>query len=433
MPTSMQSSSAALEAGPPRELNAATPGALCAGEVLRLLRTVSQILDRPVLSVTDLDHVSEVTGNVLKARCSLELLDTAHAHGGGEGTGSASEAAQGSAAVSRPTLLDPLWLARVIARPVVLGGVEDEPLLARSFGAGTAAAMVVPIIGGGSVLGKLTAVSSQPGRCFSEEEVALAEQVGRQFAAAIRHERLRVEANEARQTKSAFLALMSHELRTPLSTIIGYAELLLMGIPEPLAETPRSHVNHMRASAWHLLRLIEEILAFSRLESGREELHPEPIRVSEVIEHAVGLVAPAASEKGLMLRVAAAAPLPPLVTDSSKLSRILLHLLTNAVRFTEAGEVTLEVATEAERIIFRVHDTGIGVPLSRQEQVFIPFWQGEPEDTRRYGGTGIGLSVARALAHLMGGELTLSSVEGAGSIFTLSLPLVPPKPHNRRH
>lgn len=235
-------------------------------------------------------------------------------------------------------------------------------------------------------------------------------------------------AESASQAKSDFMAAMSHELRTPLGAIIGYSDLVETEVVGPLSELQKTHLRRVKAGAWHLLGIIEEILTFSRVDAGREPVYQEPVDPSAVAADAVSLVEPQASDKGLALRVVLGDSPAEVVTDPGKLRQILVNLLGNAVKFTDEGEVGLRVWREADRVFFEVTDTGPGIPPEFLEQIFEPFTQVDSTHTRAKGGTGLGLPVSRRLARLLGGELEVVSAVGQGSRFTASIPLLPPAP-----
>ena len=233
----------------------------------------------------------------------------------------------------------------------------------------------------------------------------------------------RLEAEAASRAKSEFLAVMSHELRTPLSAIIGYEELLFDGITGPVNENQRTQLGRIKASATHLLSLIDEVLTLSRVEAGREVTYLERISVFAALNEASALALPLALEKGLALDIVRAPQDVEVLADETKLRQILLNLLTNAIKFTDAGSVMLESRVVDDCVEIVVRDTGIGIAPADHDRVFDTFWQVEQKSTRKVGGTGLGLSVSRRLARLMNGELTVISALGAGSSFTLRLPL----------
>jgi signal transduction histidine kinase len=284
----------------------------------------------------------------------------------------------------------------------------------------------VPIEVRDRMLGVLTLVSAESRRRYGEEELAVAQEIARRAATAVDNARLYETALVASRAKSDFLAVMSHELRTPLNAIIGYAELLLMGVPAAIPPQTHGHVQRIRTASRHLLEIVEEILTFSRMEAGREAVVPGPADAVGLVRDTIVLIEPMAREKGLEFVTRIPNHAIAMETDAGKVRQILLNLLSNAVKFTEQGRVELTLTERDGGIVLVVEDTGIGISTDNIERVFEPFWQVQQSATRQAGGTGLGLSVARRLARLLGGDLTVESAPGEGARFTVTLPLRAP-------
>jgi len=229
------------------------------------------------------------------------------------------------------------------------------------------------------------------------------------------------EAQAADRAKSEFLANMSHELRTPLNGVLGLADVLAM---TSLDDAQRDIVETIRGSADDLKRLLSDVLDIARIEAGRVEIVDRRFDLVEAVRAAVALARPAAAEKGLRLDLGFDEFAGGVVEgDETRVKQVLANLLGNAVKFTDAGAVTLTVRTlnDGGRL-FEVRDTGIGFDPADAERLFARFSQADASDTRRHGGAGLGLAISRDLAELMGGTLKASSEAGEGSVFSLVLP-----------
>ncbi|MDP9205176.1 MAG: CHASE3 domain-containing protein [Gemmatimonadota bacterium] len=307
-----------------------------------------------------------------------------------------------------------------ISEEMLVAAAKDKEHLAIMRELQIESALVVPMIARGQTLGALTLISTRKGRRYEEADLVLATEIATRAAIAMDNAQLYRSALAASEAKSAFLATMSHELRTPLNAIIGYQSLLKEGIDGSLNASQLAQLSRIRASADHLLGLIDEILTFSRVEAGKEVARLEEVELRPLVDEAATMVRPLAEAKGLELRVEV--PDGRLLTDGVKLRQILLNLLSNAAKFTDRGAITLRGHLDQKGAEFDIVDSGIGIAADHFQRIFEPFWQVEQSSTRRAGGTGLGLTVSRSLARLLGGDVSVESEIGKGSTFTVSLP-----------
>jgi PAS domain S-box-containing protein len=235
-------------------------------------------------------------------------------------------------------------------------------------------------------------------------------------------ETARHEAEDANAAKSQFLAKMSHELRTPLNAIAGYVELLELEIRGPITQAQRDDLARIRRSSDTLRRLIEDVLNFAKLESGRLQFHYEMIALGPFLGTLEAFIAPRVERKGLRYRLESGDADITVRMDQDKVQQIILNLLSNAVKFTDAGEITLRCHVSHDTVAIQVVDTGKGVPANALESIFEPFVQAGRGSASLSEGTGLGLSISRELARAMGGDVTVESEEGKGSTFSLVLP-----------
>jgi PAS domain S-box-containing protein len=323
---------------------------------------------------------------------------------------------------------------------------------------GPASYICVPLRARGHVYGAISLVMTErgsggSGRSFTKDDLELATELARRAGSAVDNARLLREAQLERQraddarrfaeaanrSKSEFLATMSHEIRTPVNAIIGYTQLMEMGLSGAVTEEQRQQLARIGASGKHLLGLIEDVLDLAKIEAGRLNVGRSTGIAGSVVDTALSLVRPQAAAKGIALSAhCEGACEAQYVGDEQRVQQVLANLLSNAVKFTPAGgRVTVTCGTgpapsptadpyaETMWTWFSVEDTGIGIAPEMLQRIFQPFVQADSGYTRSHSGTGLGLSISRRLANLMGGELTAASVQGEGSRFTLQLPAVP--------
>jgi signal transduction histidine kinase len=234
-----------------------------------------------------------------------------------------------------------------------------------------------------------------------------------------------MELEEASRLKSQFLANMSHELRTPLNAILGYASILLQGISGDLTPGQRKALDRIASNGRHLVGIISEILDLSRIEAGRMPLQTSTFALKQLVDEVLAETDPMIARSKLTVIRQVAPDLEPIVSDRQKVKQIILNLLSNALKFTREGSVTINVAyadtTTTETIA--ITDTGIGIDPKNHDKIFDDFQQVDSSVARQYGGTGLGLSICRRLATMLGGRLDVESEVGRGSTFTLALPV----------
>jgi signal transduction histidine kinase len=403
----------------------------------RFLADAGTLLASSLDYVSTLRNLARLAVPTLADWCTVDLLDA-----DGEIERVAVEhtdrrLAQAAMQLARrfpPTLETEIAVARVIesGEAELIPSVTDEELDGlttskherRALGElGIESAMIVPIEARGSPLGAIVFLAAGSGRRYAADDLEVAEELATRAALAIENSRLFDQSRAATEAKSDFLAVMSHELRTPLTAIIGYAELLQLGVPDPVTPRQYEQADRIEVSARHLLQLIEEILTLVTLESGERRVRREGVHVNQLLDHAAGIIEPMAKSKGIPLAVVPAEGDPILRSDPDKLLQILLNLLSNAVKFTEAGDIRLEASVSDATLTIEVADSGIGIGPEHLQRVFEPFWQVERPITRRAGGTGLGLTISRRLADLLGAELEVESEAGVGSIFRVRIPI----------
>jgi len=235
---------------------------------------------------------------------------------------------------------------------------------------------------------------------------------------------LLMQAQSADKEKGRFLATMSHELRTPLTALAGYNELLIDQVIGPVSDPQLDILERMRSVTMHLSAMIEEILAFTNLEEGREVVRPTEFLAADLVRAAIAVVQPLADQKKLEIEVSLPSNFIRMTSDIDKSRQILVNLLGNAVKFTDTGTVSIALSVRGAAVWIDVQDSGIGIPEEELKRLFRPFAQVDSGLTRRHGGTGLGLYISRRLATLLGGHIEVHSQPGVGSTFSVVLPLV---------
>ncbi len=238
-------------------------------------------------------------------------------------------------------------------------------------------------------------------------------------------EKANEELRKSDQMRSEFVANMSHELRTPLNSIIGFSGILLKNKAGTLDESDLKRAEKIHRNGKHLLHLINDILDLSKIEAGRMEVTLGPTRLSSLLREVADLLQPQADARNIELKLELPASDPTIQTDDQKLRQVLINLTGNAIKFTRQGSVTLRLLPLEEPpggALLRVEDTGVGIPQDKLEMIFEAFRQADSSTTREFGGTGLGLTISRSLLQLLGGALSVTSEEGQGSVFSITLP-----------
>ena len=317
-------------------------------------------------------------------------------------------------------------------QPFVVKDLTEEqafPDFAFAAKEGVRATIMVPLLAGGPSVGVFFLDSLTVG-AYTEQDLELVDPVAQQLALAIDNTRLFQDIEEkgrqlevANRHKSQFLANMSHELRTPLNAILGYTELILDNIYGEVPEKVREPLVRLEKNGRHLLGLINDVLDLSKIEAGSLRLSVAGYSMNEAVQAAITAVEPLAAEKKLGLQVKVQAGLPRAEGDEQRTTQVLLNLLGNAIKFTETGEVSLQVSTLDGAFHVSVTDSGPGIPEAEQKKIFEEFHQAEAARTSKKGGTGLGLAICKRFIELQGGNIWVESSLGKGSTFQFVLPI----------
>lgn len=360
-----------------------------------------------------------------------EVIECTHRHEGRPGLAAFGERSRGLRVRAGEDLVGAAWARRT---SLWLAELDDSPIFLRRQDAHTAglhAGAAIPVLDGDRVVAVLAFFVDFP-RPSDERRLALVAVVAHQLGAIVARRRAEDEVARARdaaeaasRAKSEFLARMSHELRTPLNSIIGFTDFLARS--QSIATRPQdAHlVERVRANGRHLLGLINDVLDLSKVEAGHLALERAVVDLPELVRDVVSGLAPRSPDRDVAVDCLIPPRVAPLCTDATRLRQILLNLVGNALKFTERGAVRVEVLTDAVSaapVAIVVADTGIGIPPDRVEAVFGAFEQADSSITRRFGGTGLGLPIARALCEALGYRLSVESSVGVGTTFRVALP-----------
>ena len=328
-----------------------------------------------------------------------------------------------------------IGIAAAQRKPIQIPDVQSDPaspVLDVIVRAGFRALLTVPLLGADRVVGALVVRRKQPGE-FPKSTVDLLQTFAAQSVLAIQNARLFDEIQDknqqlhmASENKSQFVSSMSHELRTPLNAIIGLTEMMVTNSARFGTEKALEPLERVNRAGTHLLGLINQVLDLSKIEAGKLELNPQTVKLARLIDEVVGTARQLAEQNKNRLVVEASADLGELTVDPMRLRQILFNLLSNACKFTKEGQVILRARKVGDGCGFvelAIVDTGIGMTAEQQAKLFEEFTQADKTTAQRFGGTGLGLAITRKLVRMMGGDVTVASEPGEGSVFTVRLPV----------
>jgi signal transduction histidine kinase len=316
--------------------------------------------------------------------------------------------------------------------PIQIPDIRNDPSVTVDVivRAGFRALLFVPLLGAESIVGALIVRRKQPGK-FPKRAVELLQTFAAQSVLAIQNARLFSEIEEksrelaeASQHKSQFLANMSHELRTPLNAILGYTELMADGSYGEPSEKMLGVLKRLEANGKHLLGLINDVLDLSKIEAGQLVLELSEYSVQDIAQTVRSTLEPLAADKKLAFKVDMPSELPRGRGDGRRLTQVLINLVGNAIKFTDAGEVAIKVEANNGAFYVSVHDTGPGISAADQGKLFQEFQQADNAITRKKGGTGLGLAISKRIVEMHGGKIWVESQPGQGSTFAFTLPVI---------
>ncbi|HEV8672460.1 MAG TPA: ATP-binding protein, partial [Methylomirabilota bacterium] len=327
------------------------------------------------------------------------------------------------------------WVKRT-GEVLVKEEVKLNPRIAEYFETAEAeleeiqASLIVPLKIENNLIGILLVGEKLSAEIFDNHELEVLSVLANQAAISLGNAALYDELGstnarllEANQLKSQFLASMSHELRTPLNSIIGFSKVLLNRLDGELTDRQEAYLRSVHTSGTHLLRLINGILDFSRIEAGKLDVHPEDLDLHDVVSECIDTSVPLVRGKPLKIEKDVPLDLPPLRADRTKVKQVLLNLLSNAIKFTATGRVLVRVQPEPDAVHVSVADTGIGIREHDLPRLFEPFHRLSNPLSREAGGTGLGLAISKKFVEMHGGRLWAESRENVGSTFHFTLPL----------
>jgi signal transduction histidine kinase len=378
------------------------------------------------------------TAAVADTEALLEILcDAASAQCGGHGATVISAGEREAELTSAVGILAPARgrrfpvegsMTREVLETGQVGMIEDlrssgRPVVSHLNDLDIGPMLVAPLAAHGHVLGVLAVARDLRSLSFTTRDAQRLAVVADHAALALWKSQLIEQAQEADRAKGRFLATMSHELRTPLTALAGYEELLVDAVLGPLSASQHEVLDRMHVVTEHLSAIIEEVLAYTNIETGREVVRPTELLAGDLLFAVAAVVQPLAEQKRLTLATACESTPIRMTTDVDKARQILVNLAGNAIKFTDQGEVRLAVTSQGGDVRFEVRDSGIGIAEADVERLFRPFTQLDSSLTRKHGGTGLGLYISQRFARLLGGRIDVTSRVGEGSTFTLVLPV----------